>query len=117
LVFADLSGEDFEVRVEAGDHSARRLVSTYMNPKGPAPLFRDAARRWKGWKGTKDWQSLEGELRLELTTDRTGHVVVDVEVRADYGGPDPWRLNTQITLEAGQLETISHQMQLFFARA
>lgn len=123
LTFTGRTDDHYEVRFDAGDYSARRFVETppYLPDQSPARLFRDAARHWKGWKGSKRWVSSKGELGLELTTDRLGHVQVGIQVGsdfygADYGGPDPWRLTTQITLEAGQLKTVARQMK-WFARA
>lgn len=124
LTFTGCTGDHYEARVDAGDHGARRFVETppFWDNQGPARLFRDAARHWKGWKGSKSWESSKGELRLELTMDRLGHVLVDVQVGtdffgdSDYGGPDPWRIITQITLEAGQLKTVARQMKSWFAR-
>jgi len=124
LTFTGRTGEHYEVRVDTGNCGAKRIVETppYLNNLGPARLFRDAACHCKGWEGSKSWESSKGELRLEITTDRVGHVFVVVQVgsdfceTSDYSGPDPWRIVAQITLEAGQLKTVARQMKSWFSR-
>ena len=115
LTFSDHSGDYVDVHLQGGDHSASRRVYLYTDAKSISRLFLDAATHQTGWSGSKVWESLEGELRLELTADRLGHVTVGVRIRNDFGGPDPWRHEGQITLELGQLPTIAHQAERLFA--
>ena len=102
--FSDVRGDSFRIAVQARDHSAVRDVSAYTDALGVVRLFSEAARDWRGWQGAKAWESLEGELRLELTTDRSGHVALRVRIRSVAGGSDPWCIDTEIGLEAGGLE-------------
>ena len=105
--FSDVEQDYFRVSVLARDHSAVRRVYAYADGSGIARLFSEAAREWKGWSGTKVWESLEGELRLELRIDRLGHVSLGIRIRSDPGGADPWQLDAELGLDAGQLEGVA----------
>ena len=109
LEFSGVEGEYFCVTVVARDHSATRRVCAYTDEQGVARLFSEAAAEWKGWPGCKSWEALEGELRLELTADRLGHVTLAVRIRSDPGGADPWQLDAGLSLDAGQLEEIARE--------
>ncbi|MEA5466693.1 DUF6228 family protein [Leptothoe sp. PORK10 BA2] len=105
--FSDVDGDYFCVSVMAPDHSARRRVCAYTDRSGVARLFAEAARDWKGWSGEKVWESLEGELRIALTIDRLGHVIVALCIRSDPGSSDRWNLKSELGLDAGQLEAVA----------
>jgi hypothetical protein len=55
-------------------------------------VFADAAKDWKGWVGAKTWKSIEGELRLELTTDRLGQSCLRSASGQTHAGADLWEL-------------------------
>ena len=80
------------------------LVSSYMFD-GFADFLESLATDWKGWKGERRWKSLEGELSLKATTDRTGHIYLSIEIRD--GAPPRWQVIASLTLEAGQLDRIA----------
>jgi len=107
IEFSDVERDYFRVSVIAHDHSATRRVYAYTDGAGIARLFADAAREWKGWNGVKVWESLEGELRIELSIDRLGHVIVAVQLRSDPGGSDRWQLDAELGLDAGQLDGVA----------
>ena len=107
IEFSEVDEEYFQVSLSGPDRSATRRVSAYTDLAGIPRVFAEAARDWRGWTGGKVWESIEGDFRLELTTDRLGHVALRVQINADQGGPDPWRHEAQITLDAGQLEAIA----------
>lgn len=114
LEFFDLSGDYFKVSVRSTTHSAVLEVYAYTDPKGIARLFQEAAKEWRGWNESKYWESLEGEFRIELKTDRTGHITINVDINHNCGNPEPWRLKSCIMIEAGQLENISKRATEFF---
>ena len=96
------------VSVIAFDHSATRRVYAYiMDGAGIARLFAEAAREWRGWNGSKTWESLEGELRIERSVDTLGHVLVAVRVRSDQDISDRWQLHAELTLDSGQLDDVA----------
>jgi hypothetical protein len=74
-------------------------------------FWRELARDWRGWEGTRSWRSLEGDLELSATSDRLGHV--ELEVRLDEGFPFQWRVCGMIALEVGQLDGIAAAAQTF----
>lgn len=107
LEFSRVEGDYFEACIRSVSHSASRRVCCYTDPEGVANLFADAAAHWRGWSGAKRWESIEGEMALELTADRTGHITLAVTINNDLGVPDSWCLTSQLTLEAGQLEALA----------
>jgi len=107
--FSDIEDDYFRVSVMSHDHSATRRVYAYTDGAGISRLFADAAEEWRVWKEPKVWESLEGELRIELSIDRLGHVAVAVRVRSDPGGSDPWRLDAELGLDAGQLDGVARE--------
>ena len=115
IEFSDVQGEYFRVSVTARDHSASRHVYAYTDGAGIARLFAEAAREWRGWTGTKQWESLEGEFRIVLTIDRLGHVTVEARVQSDPAGPDRWQLEAELGLDAGQLEGVARDAHLLWS--
>ena len=73
--------------------------------------FADLSENWQGWSGPKEWESLEGTLKLEATADGKGHITLGVQL--DYGTPYYWRIRALLILEAGQLERISKDARKF----
>lgn len=114
LEFSDLSGDFFKVSLHSTSHSAVREVYAYTDAEGIARLFQEAASEWRGWSGTKCWESLEGEFKIELKADKTGHITINVDINHDCGNSEPWRLKSCIMIEAGQLETIAKRATEFF---
>jgi hypothetical protein len=64
-----------------------------------ARYFRDLAANWRGWKGSRDFESIEGDLRVEAT--HNGHVNLRVLLWEStvLGG---WRVEAEVRLEAGE---------------
>jgi hypothetical protein len=108
LEFGRVEGDYFEVSLSSSSHSAVKRICCYTDPQGVANLFAEAATNWRGWSGAKSWDSVEGELSLQLTADHTGHVTLTVVINHDVGGPDSWRVKSQLSLEAGQLEHLAN---------
>lgn len=77
-------------------------------------FWRDLAENWRGWEGTRSWQALEGDLELSATSDRLGHV--ELEVRLEEGAPFRWRVHGTMSLDAGQLDRIAAAARTFCAR-
>ena len=117
LEFANVRGDQFRVSVTAKDHSAALDVSAHTDAHGVERLLSEAARDWQGWSGAKVWESLEGECRLEMSHDRKGHVTLRVRLHRSFGGPDPWCVDTEISLEAGQLDAIAAEAHRLWEQA
>ena len=84
--------------------SATISVSSYLS-RGLGDYFNEIATNWAGWSGERTWSSLEGELALRATSDRTGHIYVSVALQRE--SPAQWQLEARLTIEAGQLERIA----------
>jgi hypothetical protein len=81
----------------------------------PLPkFFENLANSWTGWEGERRWTSLEEELKLSASIDRTGHVTIRVGLMSGHH-MYAWRLETAVELESGQLEALAKDMALFFA--
>ena len=78
---------------------------------GLGEFWRELAEDWRGWRGVRSWGSLEGDLQLSATSDRLGHVPVEVRLRE--GAPYRWQMNGILELEAGRLEHIAKEAQAF----
>lgn len=104
-----IEDEYFRVSVTSRDHSATRLVYAHIRGEDLPRLFADAAKEWRGWQGPKVWESLEGELRIELSSSGLGHVTVAARLRSDPGAADLWQLDAELGLDAGQLEAVARE--------
>ncbi len=108
--------EEFFVRYRAENIDASTRVYAYLHGPSLPNFFHELAENWKGWTGSKDWSSLEGELSLACTSDRTGHVTIDVEFR-HFVSPGPWKVRGELEVDAGQLEAVSTAAKKFFSQA
>lgn len=84
-----------------------------IRPDRWADFFADIAENWRGWKGTKEHASLEGHLRLEATSDSSGHIRLFIELRG-VEVANVWVAKASIGLEAGQLEGLARSARVFF---
>jgi len=78
----------------------------------PTKFFIELAESWRGWRGTKDWQSYERDWKLSATADGKGHVFLQVGLAAG-ASDDQWRVQATLVLEAGQLEGYSQGFRAF----
>ena len=61
------------------------------------------AQDWRGWEGVRQWESLEGDLKIEAR-HVYGHVQLRVTVRkmlTDWGN-DGWFATGDLTIEPGE---------------
>ena len=97
-----------------GLHASVRVENPgYGHP--PSHLLRELAACWKGWLGAKTWYSMEGELAIDATADSTGHTTLAVRVPGNNTVP-PWSAEVKVVIEAGQLEALAQESEVFFAR-
>ena len=90
--------------------AAQTRVGTYMST-GLGEMFAEMANHWRGWKGKKSWESLEGELHLTAEADRSGHITLTVELRD--GAPAVWTVVLFLIIEAGQLSALAREALAF----
>ncbi|MBM0124552.1 DUF6228 family protein [Pimelobacter simplex] len=64
-----------------------------------ARYFGDLAVDWRGWEGTRDYESIEGDFRVRATHD--GHVNLSV-LLWESTEPAGWRVEAEVRLDAGE---------------
>lgn len=64
-----------------------------------ACYFNDLADNWRGWDGSRDYESIEGDLRLQAT--HNGHVNLRV-LLWESTVPTGWRVEVELRLDAGE---------------
>ena len=116
LEFSELKGEYFRAALRSDSYTANMRVSTHTDPYGVVRLFKEAASDWRGWSGEKYWESLEGDFRLALSSGSTGHIRLKTFISHDCGNLDPWRLNAELGIEAGRLESVAQDVEQFFGK-
>jgi Family of unknown function (DUF6228) len=62
-------------------------------------FFEELALDWHGWDENKNFDSLEGDLRLSAKHD--GHVRLSFEL-GEFDRPTPWAARGELTLEPGE---------------
>jgi hypothetical protein len=112
LRFHSLHGDYFTASIEGDGPQATQKIWGYTDCQLLVQLFESIARDWTGWQGERAWESIEGDLRLEITSRSTGQITIRVALR-NYG-EDGWNLQALIFTEAGQLEGIARQVASFF---
>lgn len=113
LELFDHASRSYSVRLRGCGFAGIVGVDTYDPVGRLASFFRDLATHSHGWRGEKDWGSLEGELSFVATCDATGHITLRVRLR---GGPFyHWSLAGVLLLEAGQLDNIAKQVESLLA--
>jgi hypothetical protein len=114
LVFkAHESSSHFVVELRQRDLIAIREVYYHNGDPKPSTLFSDLAAQSKPWRESKVWESLEGELRIEAKSDSTGHVYLHLTI-SRHEGTEPWRVQSQVVTEFGQLQSIATSAAAFF---
>jgi hypothetical protein len=99
VFLAALNSPQFCGKVEA---------STFVSGE-PTLLFNDMAMHWKGWKGEKVWESIDGSLILKAQADSTGHIRLTVAMEHFLDS-----LKVTLNVEAGQLENIAKNSSAVF---
>ena len=99
--------------VELGDPDSRARLRVYAYaPEHLAIFFSTLAKDWQGWAGEKTWESIEGEMVLRATTDRLGHITLNVRLTAPPS-PPAWRFEGNVLIEAGMLEGLAARVRDF----
>jgi uncharacterized protein DUF6228 len=78
------------------------------------PFFQDLADAWRGFEGTKEYGSLEGQLLLACQHDGRGTVECKVTLRQPW--PPEWSVEAVLHFGAGaHLERLADQVGAFVA--
>jgi hypothetical protein len=76
-------------------------------------MFRDMAKHWKGWKGTMQARSIDGDLTLSAVSDSLGHAFLTATLRAQR--ELDWSVEVALKLESGQYQQFAQQLADFLA--
>lgn len=115
LINGDGWVERYFVSASARDFSASIEVENPPYSTSPEDLFAQFAENWRGWKGKKEWRSIEGELNLAATTDSLGHITLTAELNPNGYNPC-WSGTLTLVLNAGSLEEIANHAKAFFRK-
>jgi hypothetical protein len=107
--------ESYAVELQALELRASTRVENPGYGHPPSKLFSELASSWRGWRGSKEWQALEGELELKATSDSTGHVTLRVRIPG-YSDAVNWSAEARVLIEAGHLEQLAREASAFFSR-
>lgn len=80
-----------------------------------AAYFSDLEAHWRGWRGSKTWQSMEGDLALDAR-HVDGHLKLHVIIRRERFDPanDGWTVEGDLVIDLGeQLSQISRDVAAF----
>lgn len=93
--------------------SAHREVYLYTSAD-LREFFNGLTTDWRGWTGTRTYESIEGDLLLEAT--HTGSRVKLGFTLQDPSCPEEWCVRGTVTIDAGEeLTRASEDIQVLFA--
>lgn len=114
LEFSDANNEYFTV--EFSSLSLTALHRVWMRAEEGERLiylFEEMAENWMGWEGVKIWNAIEGDLNLFCTSDKLGHITIEVDL-VGRNSSQLWYVECNVEIEAGQLERIAREIKLLF---
>ena len=96
-----------------------QITITAFEDDGVARFLRGLADDFRGWSGSRHWQSVNGQLRIDATHDGLGHVTLRFGLGDDrYPQESQWELSIPFTVEAGaELMALADAFEVFFAAA
>ena len=114
LTLCERVGDYFTVVYDSPSVKLRKRVWGYTDCDFLVNLFKFIAKEWKGWEGSQEWGSIEGEFQVSATSDKSGHVTLSIILK-EIDGPELWDATVSLGVEAGQTETIAKKVEVFFA--
>jgi hypothetical protein len=70
----------------------------------------DLATDWRGWKGEREWSSLEGTLALRASISAGGEVIIAVSITERHW---TWAVSGNVHIENGRLDSIASDASTF----
>lgn len=113
LRFHDADADCFQVTVEGDGPQVTKSIWACADSTGVADLFEACARDWTGWDDARFWEAVEGDLRLDVVSSRTGQIRIMVCIRGT-AGTEEWLVRVPVFTEAGALDGMARQCRLFF---
>lgn len=93
---------DFRCEVADSGVNAATWVRT-LDGDGVVAWVASLAESFSGWDGTRTWESLDHDLRIDATHDGRGHVSLRFVIRGPRGyEPGAWEASVVVTLDAGE---------------
>lgn len=105
--------ESYSVSPTTRNFSASIDVENPPYGVSPLQLFQQISVEWRGWKGEKELQAIEGEYGIKASTDALGHITLSV-ILHPYLGAETWRASMNVVVEAGALCSLAADAELFF---
>jgi len=87
------------VEIRAGGLSCDGSALT-LRGDGLESFLAELAADWRGWKGTRTWDAIEGEMTIEAT-HRGNRVELLFILRRDYE-PDAWEVRLPLLIAPGE---------------
>ena len=87
ITLSNRDGEFFVLEIETSDLAAKKRVSTYTDEYGIYNLFKNASAHNPPWLAPYVWESLEGELTIEISCTSTGSVNICIKIDTHYYTP------------------------------
>lgn len=114
LVDPERGAERVTIRLTAPGLSAEGTAEMTWFPD---QLLAELARDWAGWEGERERQSLEYELVLGCTHDRSrGHVRIAAALGARLSGWEfTWQARVAVVIPGGDLQRLAREAAAFFA--
>lgn len=80
--------------------TASAVIHEYTERANPlVQYFQDLSDHWRGWSGAKEYESLEGDLRL--SAQHTGHVIITAQLRS-FIEPAEWTAEGEFRIDPGE---------------
>ena len=111
MILGPINGEYISIMFESGDIKAKIVSYLYTDYQDYYRYFQNIADSWKGWQGSKKWQTVEGDFQLEATHDSQSYVFLKLTLIKNQGIEDEWVLNGRIKIDLGQLDGIANEIK------
>jgi hypothetical protein len=116
LRLGERKGDYFCATLSGDALSAAKVVYAYTDGPLLASFFASIAKDWRGWDGERIWSAVESDFTVRASSDRLGHVRLDIELRS-HEPPDDWHISAPVFLDAGSLDTVAADAETFFSDA
>lgn len=93
--------------------SLRAVLRFYdLGIQGLGTYFASLAADWRGWRDTRSWSSLEGDVELSATHNGRGTISVRTYLRTEAAAHHRWNCCSELLLDAGALDRVAREARL-----
>ena len=111
LKIESLRDDSFLVTLQHRGVSGEVGYCCFEGCKNLGDYFLDMAREWKGWEGSRSWDT--PGLKISATHDRRSRVRLEVEL-CPFASPESWALKATINVAPGELEGIGSDLRSLY---